>query len=112
MSEVTVEQLEQHITRLKGAVDLRDAAIKLAGNREFRKLILDGFCGTEAARYVQESGDPALTPAQRQDALNIAQASGHFKRFLSVTIALGNQAANDVRSSEDQIDQLRADGED
>lgn len=111
MSEVTVEQLEHHVTRLKGAVEMRDSAIALSSNRDFRKLILDGFCVSEAARYAQESGDPALTPNQRQDALNMAQASGHLKRFLSIAIALGNQAANDIRSSEDQIDQIRSAGE-
>jgi hypothetical protein len=113
MSEVNVlEQLERHVEKLKYAVEMRDMAVRLADNRDFRKLILDGFCVSEAARYVQESGDPALTPNQRADALNLAQASGHLKRFIAITIQLGNQAAEDVRSTEEQIDEVRRGGED
>ncbi len=108
MSEVTIHELEEHIDNQKILVNMRDAAIRLSENKDFKKLILDGFCLTEAARYAQESGDPSLTPAQRADAMNMAQASGHLKRFLSITIVMGNTAARNISQSEDQIDQIRA----
>lgn len=108
MSEVTIDQLEQQLAAEKVSVEMRDMAIKLSGNREFKKLILDGFCGTEAARYVQESGDPALTAEQRQDALNIAQASGHLKRYLSVVVLMGNMSARNVADLNVTLNEARA----
>lgn len=105
MSEVeqAVEELRNYQKDQKVLVDARDAALRLAANPDFKKLILDGFCLTEAARYVQESCDPMLTDRQRQDAMNIAQASGHLKRFLSLTCTIGNTAANNVQKADDDI---------
>lgn len=110
MSEVTIEQLEDQRKNEQAVVDRRDAALRLANNRDFKKLILDGFCGTEAARYVQESGDPMLTREQREDALNMAQASGHLKRFLSYTVLFGNTAARTIKELEEALDEARGEG--
>lgn len=110
MSEVMqeIQELEQHIANQKTLVDMADAAMRLSNNADFRKVIMNGFCLTEAARYVQESGDPGLSKEDRQDALNMAQASGHLKRFLSVTVLMGNQADNSVREAEMRLAELRA----
>jgi hypothetical protein len=108
MSEVTVDALEEQLKREKSVVELRDSAIKLSGNREFKRLILDGFCGTEAARYVQESADPLLSDRQRADALAMAQASGHLKRFLSIMVQQGNTSARNVKELEEALDEARA----
>lgn len=105
MSEVEqqVEELRRHQADQKTLVDARDAAIRLSTNPDFKKLILDGFCLHEAARYAQESGDPLLSAGQRQDALNLAQASGHLKRFLSLTVTMGNTAARNMIDADNQI---------
>ncbi len=93
MSEVSeTAGLEKQLVEAKFFLDRRETAMRLAKNPDFRKLILDGFCLHDAARYVQESADPALTAEQRADAMNIAQASGHLKRFLSITIQMGAHA--------------------
>lgn len=112
MSDVerVVAQLEQHKIEQKTLVSARDAALRLAQNKDFRELILDGFCLHEAARYAQESGDPLLTPAQRQDALNMAQASGHLKRFLSLCIQQGNTAERNIQDADNEIDRVREEG--
>lgn len=110
MSEVNqrIAELEQAIKDQKTLVDAADFAVALNKNHAFRKLILEGFCLNEAARYAQESGDPMLTPTQRQDALNMAQASGHLKRFLSITIQMGNMADNTIAGCKAEIESLRA----
>ena len=110
MSEVTlqIQALEKHIQEQKHLAEMADIAVRLNDNPDFRKLILDGFCLNEAARYAQESGDPMLTKDQRQDALNMAQASGHLKRFLSVTILMGNAADTSIVDAQRQIEALRA----
>jgi hypothetical protein len=107
MSEVTVEQFENHLDGLKETIEFRDAVQRLAKNRDFVKVITNGFMLHEASRYVQASGDPALTAVQRADALAIAQASGHLKRFLSVSIQIGNKAQDDMPELERQLDLAR-----
>ena len=99
MSEVTA--LEKQLEEAKVFIARRDLAVKLYNNPEFKKLIIDEFCGSECARYAQTSADPALDDRQRADALAIAQAAGHLRRYLSVIVTMGNQ-------SEEMLDRLEA----
>lgn len=105
MSEV--EKLEKQLEDAKFLISRKEMALKLYDNHEFRKLIVEEFMGSEAARYAQASGDPALDPVQRQDALNMAQASGHLKRFLSLAVTMASVAERDLPELEAAIEQAR-----
>ena len=109
--QVTIEQLELQLISSKEAVELREAAHRLWRNKDFKKVILDTFMLSEAARYVQISADPALGPVERADALALAQASGHLKRFLSVVIRMGDNAEAQIGPIEQALDEERANGE-
>lgn len=111
MSEVNpseVSQLERQLDVAKHLIEQKTMAERLAGNRDFRKLILTGFCRDDAARFVQESGDPMLTFEQRNDCLAMAQASGHLKRFLSMQIQMGSTAERNVVELEEALVEARA----
>lgn len=109
MSEVSeTTALEQQHNSAKELIERRQMALRLAQNLEFRKLILEGFCLQDAARYVQESSDPLMTPEQRQDALNMAQASGHLKRYLSIVVQMGAHAERTMADLEEALAQARA----
>ena len=103
----TVTELEQQAKDLKEIIDRRDLALKLEKNREFRKLILEDFCTTECARYVQLSADPALSTENRADALALAQAAGHLRRFLSVVVRMGNQAEHELAQVNESLEEAR-----
>ena len=102
-----VAELEAQKDELKAAVDRRDSALKLSKNRDFRKLILEFFCRDECARYVHTSLDPNLSDKERADALALAQASGHLKRFLSVVMQMGNSAEGTIRDIDTAIEVAR-----
>ena len=106
MSDVTA--LEQQLKDSQDLVNRRQMALKLANNREFRKLILEDFCVTEAARLVQMSSDPAMDAQQRADALSMAQATGHVKRFLSMTVQMGAAAERNLAELEEALAEARA----
>lgn len=103
----TVTALEQQLDGAKKLVEFRRMALKLAQNREFKKLILEEFCVNEAARYVQNSANPALGPDERADCLAIAQAAGHLKRWLSVQVQMGAKAEAEMPELEDAIAEAR-----
>ena len=109
MSQVT--QLEHQLVAAKELVRRRNMALRLANIPEFKELILDDFMVKEAARYVHSSADPALKPDERADALNMAQASGHLKRFLSVTVQMRAHAERELTSLEEAIDEARLEGD-
>lgn len=102
-----VEQLEQQLKDAKTLVRTRQMALRLAQNPDFGELILDGFCLQDAARLVQESGDPSLDADQRADALAMAQASGHLKRFLSAAVQMGAHSERTMGELEAAIDEAR-----
>lgn len=112
MSEVSVAALEKQLEDSKVLIERRQTALRLADNPDFRKLILDEFCVKEAARYVHTSADPAIGDRERADALAMAQASGHLKRFLSVVVQMGAHAERTRVDLEAEIEIARAeDGE-
>lgn len=100
--------LEKQLEELKGAVKLRDMAIKLSENKLFKELILEEFCVKEAARYVHTSADPSMSEANRADALAIAQSGGHLRRWLSVTVQMGDHAKDRIEEMEEAIAASRA----
>jgi hypothetical protein len=102
-----VNQLEKQREENKKRIEKRDLALKLYANREFKKLILDGFCLEDCAQYAQLSQDPALGEREQLDALRISQAAGHLRRFLSVVVQMGNKAEHDNRSIDEVIDEVR-----
>lgn len=108
MSEVLA--LEKQLQNAKQLAARREMALKLSENREFKQLILKDFCVEECARYAQSSADPALTLEQRADALALAQAAGHLRRFLSVVVQMGNTANNEIPQIEVAIEELRQEG--
>lgn len=105
------EALEQQLKGNQTLVEVRDMALKLSENREFRKLILEGFCLTESARYAHESADPHMSAEQRADALAMAQAGGHLKRFLSMAVVVGNTASRELVDVEEALEHIRTHGE-
>lgn len=106
MSEVN--EIEQNIEVLKNQIALRDQVLKLEKNRDFKAIILEGFCTKEAAKYVQTAGNPNLSKEAREDALNLALASGHVLRFLEVIKAMGNAAEARLPRYEEELDNARA----
>jgi len=103
-----IESLEAQKESLKVRVEMKGLVEKLMSNREFKKVVLDEFCTKEAARYVQASVNPILSPTQQADALGIAQATGHFRSWLQTQINLGNQAIKEIRDTDAEIEDLRA----
>lgn len=113
MSEVKqLSALETQRENENQLIEARRMALRLADNYEFRKLILEGFCEKEAARYVQASADPALKPEERADALAMAQASGHLKRYLSIIVQMGAHAERTRPELDAAIEDERASGSD
>lgn len=108
MSEYNLAELEEGKERALELIARRDLALKLETIPEFRKMILEDFCVTEAARLIGLSADPALTKEQREDALSMGQAAGHLRRYLSTTVRMGNVAARELKEIEEYLDEARA----
>lgn len=111
MNDVSVQQLEQQRKDAEMLIERRNAAIRLSSNADFKRLFLDEYFTKEAARMVQLGGDPALSKEQREDALQMAMATGHTKRFLSVIVQQGAKAESEMDDLDEMIREAEAEAE-
>lgn len=103
-----IQALEQNIKDAEELSSRRQMALKLSENHEFRKLFIDGFFLLEAARLVQMSSDPSVGVQERADALSMAQATGHMRRFLSMTVQMGAVAERELPDMRATLEEIRA----
>lgn len=107
-----IQDLERGIADAEELISRRNMAIKLSENFEFRRLFMQEYFVTEAARLVQFSSDPAGDKQQREDALSMAMATGHTKRYLSMAIQMGAVAERELPEMRRTLEELRIHGED
>jgi len=108
MSLADIQALEQGIKDAEILIGRRQMALRLSENREFRKLILEDYCVTEAARLVQLSADTIMPHNERADALAMAQATGHLKRYLSMMVQMGAHSERELPQLQAQLDEMRS----
>jgi hypothetical protein len=104
---MSVQQLEQQLSNAQELIDRKNRALRLANNADFRVLFQEEYFLKEAARMVQLSGDPSLTAEQRADALAMAQATGHTKRYLSMIVQQATVAERDMPELEEALAEAR-----
>lgn len=98
-----VFQLEEQRKHALEAIALKDAAIRLSENRDFKTIFQEGYFYKEAARMAQLGSDPALTKDQREDATDMAKATGHCKRYLSMIVQQAAVVERDMEELEAAI---------
>jgi hypothetical protein len=110
MSEIfaQIQEAEAQIENAKIFVAQRDRLLRLTGNLDFQKLIIEGFCKDECARYCHMSTEPGMDAQDRADSLAAAQAGGHLKRWINALILMGNRAEKDSKDCEELLAELRA----
>lgn len=110
--EEQVAGLEHQIEGTKRLIAHGEEVAQLVQNPLFRKVILEQFCTRDCARYVQESGDPLLPEANRADALALAQAAGHLRRWLDINIRLSGTEKERLLELQSELDIVRSEPED
>ena len=68
-NDTEVAALERGIAQAKEAVESGQALVRLRANRDFRRLITDGYFSAEAIRLVHLKADPAMQTEPRQKAI-------------------------------------------
>ena len=103
-----IQQLEYQIKASEDLLARREMALKLEQNHEFRKLFIEGWFLTEAARLVQMSTDPRVDASIQSSCLEEARATGFARRYLSDSIQMGYKALTDLPQMRATLDELRA----
>ena len=111
MSEEQINQIEVNIESAKEAIACRDSLVKLTKNREFKKIIEDGYFKDEASRIVLVKADPALQSAENQEQLDKQIiAIGELRQYFRMIFAVGAEAERSMTADEQTREELLAEG--
>lgn len=103
-----LEQLEGQKAKNDSFIKRGEMAVRLANNRDFKKLILEEFCIHECARSVHISSEMTMSAEDRADALATAQAAGHLLRWLQAVKAIAFMAEGQLSGIDQALDEVRA----
>jgi hypothetical protein len=106
MSNETLQQLDASIKTAKGFVESGNALERLQSNRDFKKVVVEGYFEKEAIRLVHLKADPMMQTPERQASIDAQiNAIGMFSQHLVNVGQFARQAAKSIADDE----QTRAD---
>jgi hypothetical protein len=103
------EMIEVSIEEAKAKVAMADAVRRLCKNKDFKKVFLDHFLGTEVARTVKLMASPsAQNPAYQEALQKMLIAVGQVDQFMRMTLTLGDMAAQGIVDDEAELQAILA----
>ena len=111
MSGFELERLEANIKRSQQFVAVGESLERLYGNRDFKKVILEGYFEQEAIRLVHLKADDNMQNPESQRAI-LAQmdAIGSLKNHLGLLMRNAEMAGKTLAFDEQTRDELLMEG--
>jgi hypothetical protein len=109
MNKTPIQEIEESIQESKGVVEFAEALERLQKNRDFKKVILDGYFTQEAIRLVHLKADPAFqTPDRQQSIITQIDAIGALHQYFQTMKYLSAQAQKAIEAANEVRDELLA----
>lgn len=108
--ESEIEQLEDAKEFQQRKIDRRNAVLRLAENKDFKDIVLEGYFRDEAARLASILGDERYQDDDEKVIQDI-RGIGAMIRYLKTIEINGQVAQKDYNSADERIDYLRGIGE-
>lgn len=107
MSSIETKQIEAQIAAAKETADMATALDRLKSNRDFKKVILQGYFKDEAIRLVQVKGNPDVQhPSSQAAIIRDIDAIGSLFQFLNQIEREGNQAEKTIADGQREIEAI------
>jgi predicted adenine nucleotide alpha hydrolase (AANH) superfamily ATPase len=104
----SIETVEVSIQQAKETVDKMTSLLKLSKNKDFKKIVEEGYFEKEASRLVLLKADPSLQSDEDQKQIdNSIIAIGYFRQYLGTVIQLGRMAEKSLKEDESVLQELR-----
>lgn len=105
----SIETVELTIEEAQKKVDRAESLRKLHGNREFKRIILEGYFEAEAQRLIGCIGNSAPTlKAQRDEMLLELQAISKLKEYFGSILREGREMEQSIREHNEMLAEMRA----
>ena len=107
----TLQAIDKQIEQAKELVELGKAMERLRSNREFKKVIIDGYLTTEAVRLVHLKADPGMQkPESQASIIKQMDAIGTFCEYMHVISQQASIAQKAVETGEADKEDFLAEG--
>jgi hypothetical protein len=101
MSKDIVQSLDENIRQAKEIVEVDSALQRLESNRDFRKVIKEGYLEKEAIRLVHLKADPAFQTVERQASIDTQiNAIGQLAQYFRTVTFNASVAARAIEADE------------
>lgn len=106
-----LQQLEANIKQAQEIADLGNALDRLRNNRDFKKVVMEGFFNQEAARLVHLMADSNMQAPETQSSIYKQMvAIGGFRDYLDTLSIRADMARRAVEADEATRDEMLAEG--
>lgn len=107
MSNDTIQAIEENIKRARKLVEVGDALERLKNNRDFKKVMIEGYFEQEAIRLVHLKSDPNVqSPEMQKSIMSQIDAIGAISQYFSTVMHKSSIASKAIASDEEARDEL------
>jgi hypothetical protein len=107
MSSNEIRQVEQSLTQAKQLLAMGESLQRLYSNRDFKKVILEGYFEKEAVRLVHLKSDAAMTSQVHQEnIIKQLDGIGALVQYFQTINQLASIATNSIASDEQTLSEL------
>lgn len=109
MSNDTIQEIELNISHARKIVDVGDSFERLRNNRDFKKVIQEGYFEQEAIRLVHLKSDQNFqTPERQQSIVSQIDAIGALNQYFQTVFHKSALARKAIESDEETRDEILA----
>lgn len=107
MNETEIKDLDNNIKEAKKFVEAGTALERLINNRDFKKIVMEGYFEAEAVRLVHLKADPSMQSESSQTSI-ISQidAIGSFRQYLDGVFQQARLAGKAIEDDEQTRQEL------
>lgn len=109
MSSQEIQAIEQNIQAAKTRLEFGAALERLQSNRDFRRVIEEGYFRDEAVRLVHLKADPNMqTEESQRSIVQQMDAIGSLSQYFVTVRQLAGMAARSIEGDEAMLEEIRA----
>jgi len=109
MSNATIQAIEENIKQARKIVEVGEALERLKNNRDFKRVVIEGYFEQEAIRLVHLKTDPSVqTPDLQKSILAQIDAIGAVSQYFSTVLHKASIASKAISSDEEARDEILA----
>lgn len=104
-----LSQIEKDIKTSTEVVDFGNALERLRSNRDFKRVVLEGYFKDEAVRLVHLLSDPAMQTPEKQASIHTQMMGiGQMSQYFNTVFFRARQAGKYIADAEEMREELIA----